>query len=48
MESSNRADLPLNGRARPSPPEQSDPELDTPVIRRAGRLRGDGIRDWTS
>jgi DNA-binding HxlR family transcriptional regulator len=38
MESRNRADLSVNGRAKPSPPEQSDPELDALVREIIGRV----------
>jgi DNA-binding HxlR family transcriptional regulator len=38
MESRNAADLSVNGRAKPSPPEPSDPELDALVREIIGRV----------
>jgi DNA-binding HxlR family transcriptional regulator len=38
VESRNEADLSVNGRAKPSPPEQSDPELDALVREIIGRV----------
>jgi DNA-binding HxlR family transcriptional regulator len=38
MGSRNRADLPLNGHAKPSPPEQSDPALEALVREIIGRV----------
>jgi DNA-binding HxlR family transcriptional regulator len=38
MESRNRADSSVNGLAKPSPPEQSDPELDALVREIIGRV----------